>query len=582
MQHHVDEFSVTDIRHTLSEGWRVVSERRWWFAVPFCVTATVAFIASHFVPRQYTTTMVFRRQNDPILDGALADHWSTLYTEQRKRLGKDLMRPGLISEVLRKLDPIAREDEPPASPAGTGGPNAGPSGPRDLARVKQVIQGLSVELLEKTHNSDLARLSLTLADPTRAPRILEGILEQYALTMRQETRDALLGARGFYREREAKTRAAWTNLTQQIREFEREYPGINSSLPDPTASNREQLLHTRTEQQERIDEAMVRRDQLIRRLERLGAPGPELQSAPSSARFPLDDPSLKPNPRYATLRQEIETLRGELADDLKIRRMTEQHPAIIGLRARLQRRSEQFAATPPRIPADEVGSSGSLAGVVVTEEERLNVQIADLGTRISAHESRLAEAERQIKGSRRLRNAIFKHRDEYHRLVESATAVRSELTAWQAQLVPLRNALTVENSDRGVHFAVTQKPFKAVRPSAPGVLTLLVTCLGLAAAVGVVFGLMKELVDRSFRTTKQVSTALGIPVIESVDEIISPAMRKRRLIRQLMVLPALTLVLAGTTLASGALAYLSIENPARYEEVKAQPKRVVQQVFGRG
>ncbi len=490
--------------------------------------------------------------------------------------------PALTQGVPRNPPPAATEEEPPTSPAGAGSPNAGPSGPRDLARVKQIVQGLSVELLETTHNSDLARLSLTLADPTRAPRIIEGILEQYALTMRQETRDALLGAQSFYREREAKTRATWTNLQQQVREFEREYPGINSSLPDPTASNRAVLLHTRTEEQERIDDAMVRRDQLIRRLERLGVPGPDLPSASASAESPLDDPSLSPNPRYAELRQEIEKIRGELADDLKIRRMTEQHPAIIGLRARLQRRSEQLAATPPRIPANEVTSSNSLARVAATEEERLNVQITDLGTRIAAHESRLAEAERQIKGSRRLRNAIFKHRDEYHKLVESATAVRSELTTWQAQLVPLRNALTVENSDRGVHFSITQKPFKAVKPSAPGVLTLFVTCLCIAAAVGVVFGLLKELVDRSFRTTKQVSTALGIPVIESVDEIISPALRKKRLIRQLVVMPALTLVLATTTLASGALAYLSIENPARYEQVKAQPKHVVQQVFGRG
>ena len=83
MQQHVDEFSVTDIRHTVAEAWRVVRERRWWFIFPFCIAATLAFVASHFVPRKYTTTMLFEWRTDPVLQGILSERWMTAYQEQR-------------------------------------------------------------------------------------------------------------------------------------------------------------------------------------------------------------------------------------------------------------------------------------------------------------------------------------------------------------------------------------------------------------------------------------------------------------------------------------------------------------------
>ncbi|MCZ6699076.1 MAG: hypothetical protein O7D94_09125, partial [Planctomycetota bacterium] len=83
MHHQVDEFSVTDIRHTISEIWRVVRERRWWFIFPFCVGTTVACAASLFIPRKYTTTMMFERKNDPVLAGMLARRWTRMYDDQR-------------------------------------------------------------------------------------------------------------------------------------------------------------------------------------------------------------------------------------------------------------------------------------------------------------------------------------------------------------------------------------------------------------------------------------------------------------------------------------------------------------------
>ena len=140
--------------------------------------------------------------------------------------------------------------------------------------------------------------------------------------------------------------------------------------------------------------------------------------------------------------------------------------------------------------------------------------------------------------------------------------------------------MTLEKNDRGIHFAVTQKPYLASKPSAPVSLTIMLACLGIGLAFGAVFGLLKEFVDRSFRTAKQLSTTLGVPVIESVDEIITRAIHRKRMFRQIVLVPALMLLLTASTILAGTMAYFSIENPSRYEQIKTMPQRAVQLVIG--
>src|SRR3989442_3423561 len=104
MQHHIDEFSVTDLRHTLTEVWRVVTDRRRWFLLPFCIVTTLACLASHVVPRRYTATTLFERDNDPVLAGLLGQRWTQAYEEQRQRIDADLADKAAILEILAELN----------------------------------------------------------------------------------------------------------------------------------------------------------------------------------------------------------------------------------------------------------------------------------------------------------------------------------------------------------------------------------------------------------------------------------------------------------------------------------------------
>ena len=197
-------------------------------------------------------------------------------------------------------------------------------------------------------------------------------------------------------------------------------------------------------------------------------------------------------------------------------------------------------------------------------------------------ETRIAKIDANIAASRRQRAQILEHRDEYRRIDNEMKEKQAAYLRWKTQLGPLAQALILEENDRGIHFAVTKKPTLATKPSAPASLTLVVACLAFACGAGVICVLIAELADRSFRTTKQLSVSLGVPVIETIDEIVTRAMRKKRLIRRFVLLPATTVVLAAVATFAGSMAWLSLEDPARHNRIKTMPNRAVEHIVGRG
>lgn len=565
---HIDEFSVTDIRHTIGEAWRVVSGRRWWFLFPFCIASTLAFVASHAVPRKYTTSMTFERRNDPVLMGMLAERWTQAYEEQRSQLGTDIARTDVIRDVVARIWPETAAD-------GGGAPE------REMtpgaALVSEISKGLRTSYLKKTSNRDVIQMDLTLEDPQRAPAVLIGILGKYATLMRQQTQELLIGARDFFEDRSARCDIEIKIVSARLREFERLYPGIESHALDPTEHERMALMKSRGEREQVIDEDLARKNQILRTIDRLR------ESLDADA--PSKDPSLDlmdgdwvPNPRYVDVRAEVEQLRREITDGQTIRLMTDQHPKIVDLRNKLKRRTEELASLSPRIAAALLPTASRGQSPVITERQRLQVRIDRIDLAVAANEAKLATTEQQILANQRRRTDILAHRDEYLRIDDELTAVKSELSTWQGQLLPLNNALILENNDRGVHFAVLEEPVRATKPSAPLSLTIMASALGFGGAIGVIFVLIRELTDRSFRTAKQLSSSLGIPIIESVDEIVTQAMRRKRMIRRFVVMPAATLVVASVTFFAGATAYFSIEDPQRIERIKTFPWSAVQDV----
>lgn len=569
--HHLDEFSVSDLRHTLIETLRVIADRRWWFIIPFCVVATIAFVGSHLVPRRYTTKTLFERHNDPVLAAHLGQRWTQPYEEQRGRLNADMKDKAGILEVLAELD----------LPAGLKRFPDGALTPESV-RIRErfadeISENLAAKFVESSPNRDLVELSLTLAERSHAAEILQGIRDRYYKATRNRTIAVLQDGEKFYEEQSNLCMTKLREIEADLTDLEQQYPGINPDAFDPNEAERIRLTAERTDHRRRIAEITSAREQELRNLARLleqaTNPTPVM---PAAANASIAATAV--NPRYAELRTEIDQIDREIEECVTAKGMTDQHPRVVSLRAKRRTRAEELNATPARVPAAQQSVAANLD--LSAEEARIKGRIADIDAQVATRTADIAGIEAQLVEISRRRDQSLEHRQEYLDLRAKAADARGVMNQWQLQLAPIRNILTVEFKKHGIKFVTKKEPATAAKPSSPASIMVLSICAVCGIAAGVLFMLLSELIDRSFRTTKQITSALGVPLIESIDEIVTAAVRRKRFIRRVFVVPVATFVLVFALCIAGAMAWLSLESPTDFERLKRTPQRTIQMVLG--
>jgi len=179
-----------------------------------------------------------------------------------------------------------------------------------------------------------------------------------------------------------------------------------------------------------------------------------------------------------------------------------------------------------------------------------------------------------------LHNETLAHREDYLKLRDKIARLGEELNTWQTNTVPIEHILAVEKSGRGIHFATVRDAEPVLRPSAPDGRLVIGVCLALGAGMAILVVVMAELLDRSYRSPRGLAASLGLPVIASIDEILTAERRRRRLLRGTVLAPATLLVLCGLLFYSGAMAYLNLERPRGYDVLRQSPLRIYEVCWG--
>lgn len=560
MQHHIDEFSVSDIRYTLSEVWRVVTNRRWHFVLPFFAVGTIALVASFWAPRKYTATTIIKREHDPVLASMMGKSWTEPYAEIRQRMAADIANTTFVSDVLSDMDNPAASVIVEEKNVRTGAPSASHSG--SVRLTKEVSAGLKVVTLESSPNRDVIEIRLTMSEPTRAAKILAACRDRYMEVTRKRASEVLNDVQRFFTAESERCRSKLSGLEKKIIEMEATYPGIDPSKPDASQSGQAALVVERIEIGRKQDELMARRLRLQAMVDGqcLDDFGPRT--------LPAELVGTVRNPRISELEAELAKLQQELHESRNVRLMTEEHPTVLRLVKTIKLREEELAATPAMIP--EIGTDDArITGVDgLTDVQRAAIKLENTDAEIMANANRLEEIKRLTAEIDRRRVETADHREAYLKLCQQSNQLREELNGWHANLGPIGHVLAIENSNRGIHFSTLQDAVLAAKPTSPNGIIVMAICLAIGAGVGVLILLLAELLDRSFQTVRQLNTSLGIPVIESIDEILTEPARRRLILRRFVMLPAVTMAMGLTMSVVGTMAYLSLEHPESYERMR--------------
>lgn len=558
---HIDEFSVSDIRHTLHEIWRVVRDRRWLFILPACLVSSVAFLCSLMVPRLYDGGAIVKSEHDPVFSIVNASVWAQPFEQIRDRMQSEIKDPALIEAALAEC---GRLDNLEKFPDGT----LTPEGRRQRDHlIASIAAGLSTKTISESDNERIVQISMRHSNRELIPDVVRSIRHRYIPKATAMAVSVLEDVQAFLKTEADKSRERIAQLNQQIIEYELKYPGIDPDKPDRLDAEQTKLVIEKVDTERELQELQVYDADLRSSLALIS----NEKSGATERTHEV------PNPRRVELLEEIQRLREEIRQGMTQKGMTDSHPAIVRAKEQLESRQTQYDETPATMTDDYNADSESSRFAAIEETQR---QYDKLAARISGKDRRLASIVDRLAEIEQTRGKAMEHRHGYHKAKAEMIRLKEDLRQWQEQIAPVSQVLYLDNKNRSVRFSAIQDSWVSPTPVTPKSSLVMLICLGIGGAVGVLAVLIAELVDHSYRTAKQLTTSLGLPVIESIGEIMTVATLRRRMIRKVLVMPvAATLALTAAT-STGLLAYMSLENPAKYGGVADSARQTINQLLG--
>jgi hypothetical protein len=426
----------------------------------------------------------------------------------------------------------------------------------------------------------VVEVTYTCGDPDLAYRMANTLRDVYIRRTVRRLGKILQEAETYFLQRKQKTEAELVALTEQILQFKMKYPGVDPENPlsiDQAVTSLERRRETLLERRRGVaSELTARRAFLEGRQAAAVAGGEENRPAGTS--------TLVPNPRREEILREIARREREVNQLQLVRRMTDQHPEV---RYRLQAIRQLATALkdePELISPEERVVSGLLAPVSADDGPGADVarqaweaQVARVEMEIDTLEeseeriaNELAKVDEQVAAYAEMRDSLLDRRQEYVTLVGNREQAEAQLAQLNRNLEVITRSLEAKEHREAMGFSTLVPATKSRAPVSPRFATIMVLSLMLGLGLGAAAVVFSELLDRKFRTTSQIVRALGLPVLESVSEIVTPAERRRRLVLGVVVSPLVVLALMLIVAGTGAWAYGSIENPSLMERWRSK------------
>ena len=555
----VEEASSSDLQQVIGRVMAILSQRRWLFIIPLLTGMLISLAISLTLPRRYILSTIFERRDDVVITKLITTNSPYSFGTLRRSIDinlKGYQALGVAADELGLTKDLPRDEKGELTPAGR-------------TQKQQLIASLSnsIELvtLEKSDFVDLIEVRYKGADPDLGVKLVTQLSDNYMRSTRAWIMDILLKSKEFFTAEAQKRTERTVKKEAELLQLSVAHPGISPTDPDLLS---QRLIATN----QAIEEAATRRNETQSKLKSLDE---YLQSLRQPGATPASRPALSPgtqqNPQRLHLQQEMDRVKGEIADAKALRQMTDNHPHVLGLREKLEQLRIASEQAPETVAISSTGGNNSTDSAptdpATQERRRVESEIKSLKDTLARADADLVKHQATKKQLEEDKGMLFERRQEFLMRQEELTNLKTDLRNWESHVDTISRVLTAEENKRGVGFSTVEPARRPRRPMSPtlGGVFLLSAGIGLALGAAVVF--LREVFDRTLRDPARIRHSLGIPVLETIGEISvgpKPGWRDRR-----MLLP---IVAGAETLALGVtsiVVFISLQQPELYDRFLA-------------
>lgn len=504
----------------------IISRRRWFIILPFCLAMVVGIALVIKLPRIYeASTMILilpQRISEKIVssvvDGGIGTRINTLSQQimSRSNLERVIENLKLFSDSKSKN--MLVED-----------------------KLNSLRSKIKVELggrEQSRRGADVFSISFRDRDPQIAMKVANGLANLFIDENIRDREGVAVGTTDFLDAELEATRKRLEEQEQLLKTFRERNMG---ELPEQLDANLRILdgLNQRLTQKEenlrnaRVSLAALESEMAIK----LGA----LAAATPPPSQTMSEDQMSPD----QLRDKLANLRASY---------TEQHPDVVRLKTKIEKieKGQRAAET------QKGGAPGGGYAAAQLNAELVRQKTILLGT-ISALENDIARLNQEIREYKRRVEIIPKREQELLTLKRDYENIRGSYDSLLNRKLEAGIGVNLEKKQKGEQFQIIDVAHMPEKPVFPDLPKLFLTTLFAGLGLGVALSFLAEMMDNSVRRLDNLEEDIGLPVLTTIPRIFSPQDKARHRFRAIATAVSLAAALILTS-AFGVLALNGVDS----------------------
>lgn len=571
------------MRKNVNNVLHMLFVHRWAFFVPCCASATIVFALSLSYPRTYRARTTFERGEDMLMLNLPLGPGTGTFQHYRTTMRKDILSDNVLAEAVESLGwvdadaPGMRDAEGEWTAAGV---------KAKMAVVGAFRAHVKVSTTSPSEHIDYVTLTYTGPNVDAGKKIIDAAKAAYIAQTMVKISESLDTRHAYFEDLVARLQQDLNDAKQRRNKLLFDHPlldPMNPGLINQQIMNAEaELKQFEAKRAEYEEDLGIERQYMQTKLA-------QMMDAPTALAIGASGEALTPaiaeaNQIHGQLLEIARKIKGLKSG----RGMTNAHPDIVELAAQRDRLEERLAVVLDQ-PQEAVASAEPQIEVVPQapgeqpDDDALmsalgpaaNVRLSSLNRRIRDTELRIERTSDNRIALLDAQRSLTPFQESYGRIETEISGIRIRLRGNEDKKRAFEPALAAIRDGKHIYFKKLKPASGGATPVSPKTQATFVLALIAGLGAGAVFVVLAEVFDHIYRNARQISRSLGVPVLETIDEIVTSSDRRRLLLKRMVLTPmAVTLALCATG-TSASLAYLSIERPWTFQKIMQVPERAV-------
>lgn len=550
---------------------RIAAWRRWYFIIAAGIASAITLASSLYWPREYTAHCIIERYDDLSLSSIVSAN--SPFGFQTYRLGLPVELQG-FEAVKAAIEAVGLSRGLPRDSRDV----LTVEGQQRLQQMAETIsKKVDLAFLQKSDRLDLIEVSFKWSDPVVAQQLLAKLKDNYIERTITQIRQNMEKARDFFAQEEKRYAAQLATAETDLDKIKVEVggdPGSSTFLEgELTKLETEKTLLLQKKREH--DRTLKNAQKALSGINDILAGTTTQPATTGSTTASADGPAL-----IAQIEKEIRDYDDAIENNATFRKMKPEHPEQDALAKKRDRKKMQLAKL-----KQEVGTtSAPAAGIrdvpsLLLEKQRTENYIALINELIADVVEDIHSTEAKIAAWQAKKPDLIEAQQKWRIGMKGYEQALAEHRRWEEWRDQVQRFLSAEVSKRGIQLTTKEEPQPVLKASSPTFLFVVAVALIVGVGTGAGVVVLTEFFDRSFRTSSQVAKSLGVPILEAIDEIVTPQTKWRRFMHRAVIMPAVSVMLALVVACSAMVAYISLELPPVYQLGRTSPRLAIEELL---